>query len=288
MLGAGVEGEREAMMGSIGIFDSGVGGLTVVSRVVESMPGVGIHYFGDTAHVPYGNRSADEVVALVTDITRYLVQEGAEIIIMACNTSSALALPHIRSMLSVPVLGIIEPAAKAAVRLTRNGKIGLLANPLTVHSRVYERLVEVQVVPLGGGETKGIRLYSVACPKLVPLVESARVRDSATRDVVRQYLLPLLEAEVDTLILGCTHYPFLLPLIREIAGERITVVDPAQYVMYELNRYCLQGEDSGARHRFEVSGDPQEFERVGSHLLGYRLSGVTRVCLAASERAAAS
>jgi glutamate racemase len=260
----------------IGVFDSGVGGLTVAARLLEDLPGVSYVYYGDTAHVPYGGRRPEEIVALVTPIAEHLLDCGAEALVMACNTSSALALEEVRSWCPVPVVGIIEPAARAAQEVTRSGRVGLIANPLTARSGAYERA-------LAGSS---VRLYAVGCPRLVPLVEAGDVSGPAARQALLEYLEPLQEAGIDTLILGCTHYPFLTPLIREILGPGVAIVDPAGYVVDELGRLGFAPGPGPAEHRYHVSGSPAEFERVGSRLLGRLLTGVVRVPLDGTSRAA--
>ena len=270
----------------IGIFDSGVGGLTVAARVQEDLPGASYLYFGDTAHVPYGNRSADDVVRLVTGIARFLVEEGAAALVMACNTSSALALEATRAWSPVPVIGIIEPAARAAVLASRNGSIGLIANPLTARSGAYERAAS-QALAAGGLAPDAARITPVGCPKLVPLVEAGEVGSPAARAALEEYLAPLQAEGVDTLILGCTHYPFLVPLIQEILGPGVVIIDPAVFVVEELKRLGWSAEEGTPGQRlYRVSGDPHEFEKTATLLLGRRLAGTCQVTVETPARAA--
>lgn len=259
----------------IGVFDSGLGGLTVAGRMLAELPESQILYFGDTAHCPYGNRTAEDVCALIDNIVAYLVQEGVEAIVMACNTSSALAYSRVVEWCPVPVIGIIEPAALAAGRLTRNGKIGLIANPLTARSGAYERALVSQPDAV---------VYPVGCPRLVPLVEAGKVDTPEAREALEEYLAPLREVGVDTLILGCTHYPFFRPLILELMPG-VTIVDPAEFALEELRKLGLSGSHNPT-HRFEVSGNPGEFEKTGTRLLGHRLSGVKQVALVKRASAA--
>ncbi|GMU51480.1 MAG: glutamate racemase [Candidatus Xenobia bacterium] len=274
--------------GLTGVFDSGLGGLTVAGRILSELPELPLLYFGDTAHCPYGNRTADEVCALIDSIVAYLVGEGVEAVVMACNTSSALAYARVTSWCPVPVIGIIEPAARAAGALTRNGKIGLIANPLTARSGAYERALAPAVVELRRPEPREFepRIFPVGCPKLVPLVEAGQVNTPEAREALEEYLGPLREEGVDTLILGCTHYPFFCPLIRELMSD-VTIVDPAEYALEELRKLGLKGVESPV-HRFEVSGNPAEFEKTGTRLLGRRLSGVRQVELVSRRASAAS
>lgn len=265
----------------IGLLDSGVGGLTVARTLLARFPGLAIHYYGDTAHVPYGSRSAGEVRRLVEAIVVHLVDRGVEAVVLACNTSSALVLESLRSWCPRPVVGIIEPAARAAVEATRNGRIGLIANPLTVASGAYDRAV----ARMGGA---GVRLFAVGCARLVPMVESGQVRGGAVRRVLREYLAPFQELGIDTLIHGCTHYPFLAGEIASILGPEVVQVDPAEYVLEEL---ALEGwipRSSGGVPvcSFEVSGCPHDFERIATMLLGARVSGVNQVSLSQPHSAA--
>lgn len=261
--------------GRLGIFDSGVGGLTVAARLMQDFPHLGLHYFGDTAHVPYGNRSAEEVSFLVETVVQHLVDAGVSAVVMACNTSNALVYESLKSWCPVPLVPIIEPAARASARLTRNGRIGLIATPLTARSGAYERAAQPSVVPLNG-RAPAPTVFPVACPRLVPLIEAGEVHTPEARELLTEYLAPLQEKEVDTLVMGCTHYPFLRPLIQEIMGPRVQLVDPAAFVAEEVARLRLS---SCEGHRFEVSGHPADFERVGSRLLGRRLSAVGAVDL---------
>lgn len=272
--------------GLIGIFDSGVGGLTVAARVQEDLPGASYIYFGDTAHVPYGNRSADDVIGLVSGIARHLVDSGAEVLVMACNTSSALALDAIRNWSPVPVIGIIEAAASAAVFASRNGQIGVIANPLTASSGAYERAAGKALAAQGYAPTSA-RLHPVGCPKLVPLVEAGEVTTPKARAALLEYLDPLMAEGIDTLVLGCTHYPFLTPLIAEILGPGVEIIDPAIYVVEELKRLgWLPGDARGGRLLYQVSGDPHEFEKTATMLMGRRLANASRVILQQQARAA--
>lgn len=272
--------------GLIGIFDSGVGGLTVAARVQEDLPGASYIYFGDTAHVPYGNRSADDVIGLVSNIARHLVDSGAEALVMACNTSSALALDSVRSWCPVPVIGIIEAAARAAVFASRNGQIGLIANPLTAGSGAYERAAGRTLAAQGYAPTAA-RIFPIGCPKLVPLVEAGEVSTPTARAALLEYLEPLMAEGIDTLVLGCTHYPFLTPQIAEILGPSVEIIDPAVFVVEDLKRLGWQPNDPrSGRLLYQVSGDPHEFEKTATMLLGRRLAGVSRVVLQEQARAA--
>ncbi|MGI5842853.1 MAG: glutamate racemase [Candidatus Xenobium sp.] len=267
--------------GLIGIFDSGVGGLTVADRVRQELPGAPFLYFGDTAHVPYGNRSAEEVRHLVSAIARHLVASGAQVLVMACNTSSALALDLVRAWSPVPVIGIIEAASRAAVQATRNGVVGVIANPLTAGSGAYEEAC-ARASSEAGERAGGVRVLPVGCPRLVPLVEAGEVRSPSARAALLEYLGPLRDEGIDTLVLGCTHYPFLVPLITEILGSGVRIIDPAVYVVAELVKSGWSPSCPGeALPLYQVSGDPLDFDRMASRLLGHLVTGTTRVDLGA-------
>ena len=252
---------------SVGVFDSGVGGLTVAEKLYQQLPSLEVHYFGDTAHVPYGDRSREEVVYLVQRIARHLVDEGAQALVLACNTSSALALESLRKEIEVPIVGIIEAAARAAAEVTRNGRVGVLCNPLTARSGAYPAAVK--------RFSSGVEVRAVGCPRLVPLIEAGVVDGPVARSATTEYLSPLLKAGVDTLIFGCTHYPFMARLIAEIAGPEVLLVDPADFVVRELAALgCPTAGTELALHRTEVSGCPHDFEFNASRLLGRLVTGV--------------
>lgn len=216
--------------------DSGVGGLTVARCLKEALPHARLLYFADTAHVPYGGRAPAEIKHFALHIAQFLVDNGAQIIVFACNTSSAIALESARETLNVPVVGTILPGAQAAVEVTKNGRIGILATLATVESGDYgHRIRALQ---------PHAQVLEVACPDFVPLVESEQTQSAAAHDAARRYLQPLLEENVDTIVLGCTHYPLLLPILREVAAEmgasHVQFVDPAEAVAHEVRRIVAQ------------------------------------------------
>lgn len=210
----------------IGLFDSGVGGLTVLTRISETLPAERFLYLADQKHVPYGDRRLQEIESLASRITDFLISEGAKAVVMACNVSSATALPAMRQRHGDRVLGVIDPGVEAARAASKNGRIGVLATASTVRSKAYS-------LRIGRGAVE------VACPKLVPLIESG----DDLHDAAEEYLAPLLDAQVDTVILGCTHYPFALPALETVSEGRITFVDPAEATATAL-AHLLE-----ARHR---------------------------------------
>ncbi len=204
----------------IGVFDSGIGGLTVVSALHRLLPNEQIFYIGDTARVPYGGRSAATVERYSREITAMLLEENCKMIVVACNTASALALPRLKETLSVPVLGVISPGAQAAVAATRNKHVGVIGTRATIKSGAYEHA-------LRSLDSK-VQTTALACPLLVPLIEEGWLQNEITDSVIRRYLDPLVQKEVDTLVLGCTHYPLLRDAILRFLGDRVRLVDSAE------------------------------------------------------------
>ena len=210
---------------TIGVRDSGVGGLTVAREIKKVLPDARILYFADTAHVPYGERSADEVRHYALSISRFLLQRGAQILVFACNTSSALALDLARQTFAVPIVGTIEPGARAAFEETKNNRIGILATHATVESGVYSQTIKQL--------DSQIESCEIACPQFVPLVENERTQSPEALCAAREYLQPLIDFGADAVVLGCTHYPLLLEVLREIAPQ-MNFVDPACAVAAEV------------------------------------------------------
>lgn len=204
----------------IGVFDSGIGGLTVVAALRRTLPAEKILYLGDTARVPYGGKSPETVTRYSKEISDLLVAEGAKMIVAACNTASALAVPSLALTYPVPFIGVIEPGAAAAVLATRNGKIGVIATRATIASDAYGKAIR--------SLSANIEVTAIACPLLVPLIEEGLFDDEITRTLLRRYLEPLLRAGIDTLVLGCTHYPLLKGVIGRICGKKVTLVDSAE------------------------------------------------------------
>jgi glutamate racemase len=214
------ESEREERLRSpLGVFDSGIGGLTVAAALRELMPSENIFYIGDTARVPYGGKSQQTIERYAIEITGLLLREWAKVIVVACNTASALAIPKLEEWLKVPVIGVIEPGARAAAAATKAGHVGVIGTKATVYSRAYELAIHA-IDP-------EIRVTSQPCPLLVPLIEEGLLDDPITDQVIRRYLEKLVRAKVDTLVLGCTHYPLLKDAIQRFVGPEITLVDSA-------------------------------------------------------------
>lgn len=210
---------EEAESGPIGVFDSGIGGLTVVAALRELLPAERIFYIGDTARVPYGGKSRRTIERYSVEIAGLLLAEQAKLIVVACNTASALGVPRLKQVFNLPVQGVIDPGAAAAVRSTRNGRIGVIGTRATISSRAYEQAIHA-IDP-------GTQVFAEPCPVLVPLIEEAWFDDAITDQVLHRYLDPLLAEGIDTLVLGCTHYPLLRDAIARVVGPDVTLVDSA-------------------------------------------------------------
>jgi glutamate racemase len=253
--------------GPIGIFDSGLGGLTVARAVYHRLPGESTIYFGDTARVPYGPKSPDTVRHYSLEILDWLVGEGVKAVVVACNTSTAHALEALAARSPVPVLGVIEPGARAALRGRAGARVGVIGTTGTVASGAYPRALAA-LAP-------GVEVVQQACPLFVPLVEEGWFEHPVTELVAREYLAPLLAAGVEVLVLGCTHYPLLAPVLAEVAGPAVRLVDSAEETAVALEE-LLQREGLMApagqppRHRYVVSDAPERFASVAARFLGER------------------
>ncbi len=240
----------------IGIFDSGVGGLSVFREIHLLMPQAPVYYLADQAHVPYGKRSLDEIRRLSFTITRFLIDQGAQMIVVACNTASAAALQELRKEFShIPFVGM-EPAVKPATLHTHNGVVGVLATPATFQGRLYNTLVE----RFG----QDVHILTNTLPGLVDAIEDGKLDDPETRGILEKAIRPMVAEGADTLVLGCTHFPFVLPLIREIAGPSVEVIDPAPAIArrteYLIDEHSIQLEGSGGNNlTFATTGNVQKF-----------------------------
>ena len=260
----------------IGIFDSGVGGLTVVRALLEKLPQESFIYFGDTAHVPYGNKSEQELMGYAHEIISFLLNQEVKAVIVACGTHSSITLPRIAGQYDIPLLGVVKAAARCAVKTTRNGKIGIAATRATVNSRAYTG----EIQRLDGR----LQVYETACPSFVPLVEEGKLEEEETREAVSEYLQPLLDQGIDSLVLGCTHYPFLSKVINEFTGEGIELIDPSCKTVEQVTDIFSQQDlfsmqnPTGFR-KFYVSGNDDSFYNVGRLLIGDTIKEVHKVKL---------
>ena len=262
----------------IGVFDSGLGGLTVVKALMHQLPNEPIVYFGDTARVPYGSKSKSTIVKFSMENVEFLLRFGVKCIVIACNTSSSWALPTLRRYFKVPIIGVIRPGARAAVQHTRTKRIGVIGTEATITSRAYE--LEIK------REDSSVAVFSASCPLFVPMVESGWLNGPISAQIAVTYLAPLKRHRIDTLILGCTHYPLLRSVIRHALGPTVGLVDSASQTAAEVKGMLEWGEwrfpartpMRGHRgHRFFVTDEPDHFIRIGERFLGHAIRSVERV-----------
>lgn len=253
----------------IGIFDSGVGGLTVAREVMRQIPNERIVYFGDTARVPYGSKSKETITRYSRQIARFLQQQEVKAIVVACNTASAYALDELEKEISLPMIGVVKPGAKVAAAATRNGKIGVIGTEGTVGSQIYSRYIK-EINP-------DAQVLSKACPLFVPLVEEGLLNDPVTDEISMRYLSSLIDSGIDTLILGCTHYPLIRSTIGKVMGEQVTLVNPAYETARELKellaeKNLLNDEAPGLgsnQYQFFVSDAAEKFIRFANSIIKY-------------------
>ena len=253
----------------IGVFDSGVGGLTVVREIMRQIPNEKIIYFGDTARVPYGSKSRDTVTRFSEQIVRFLRTFQVKTIVVACNTVSAYALDTLEADTDIPIIGVVKPGANVAADVTRNGRIGVIATEATIGSRMYPKYIEEL--------NKNVTIYGKACPLFVPLIEEGLWEDPVTDEIARRYLTELIDIDIDTLILGCTHYPLIRSTLRRIMGDSVTLVNPAYETAKELKEMLaglelLNDEPPGLgsnRYQFYVSDKAEKFVRFANSIIKY-------------------
>jgi len=268
----------------IGVFDSGVGGLTVLAEVRKKLPRESIVYFGDTARLPYGSRSPAEIIRFVEEILLWMQSKQTKMVIMACNTSSALALDALRDQFDFPILGVILPGARAAVKVGQ--RIGVIATAATVNSGAY-----LQAIAESCQESqKTMQVWQVACPAFVDIIESGNTKDPQTIQIAKAYVQPLIEAEIDTLVFGCTHYPHLASVLRHLLPN-VRFVDPALHVVKAaaqelevlgLRQSAKDPSKAPTAVSFYVSGDAEQFARISSQWLG-NMPMVEKVAMSAVE-----
>ncbi len=260
----------------IGIFDSGVGGLTVAKVLFQLLPNENIIYFGDVGRTPYGGRSDKIIKEFTQQDIAFLIEKDVKLIISACNSASSVALPEIRSQYKVEIIGVIKPGSQMAVERTKNGKIGVIGTKATVNSRAYENCIH--------SFDDKINITAHACPLFVPLVEEDYQTNKATRLIAEDYLQPLKDTGVDTLVLGCTHYPLLKDLIQEIMGDNVTLIDSgeetaraAQHYLYSITSVKDAVSKISGRREFYVSDVPDKFSLIASRFLGQKVVNVEQV-----------
>ena len=248
----------------IGVFDSGVGGLTVVKEIMNQIPGETIIYFGDTARLPYGSKSKKTIITYTRQIVRFLMRKGVKAIVIACNTASAFALETIKDEIDIPIIGVVKPGAKVAARTTLNGKVGVIGTEGTIQSGIYNRFLSKT--------NPKVTVFGKACPLFVPLVEEGLIDDPITFEMARRYIGELLDKDIDTLVLGCTHYPLLRETIRKVVGDEIFLVNPAyetaKCLAAVLTEHNLRNDTTQAlNHNFYVSDGAEKFKRFANTIL---------------------
>ncbi len=255
----------------IGVFDSGIGGLTVLKEIVKEMPSEGTIYLGDTARVPYGIRSSETVIRYSLENTRFLFSKDIKFLVVACNTASSVSLDKIKSVVPIPVIGVIEPGAKAAVKATRNRKIGIIGTEATVRSDSYARLIKTI--------DRNIEVSGLPCPLFVPLVEEGWTDGEITALIAEKYLKKIKNKDIDTLVLGCTHYPLLKKVISQVMGEGVSLIDSAVEVAKEVKTMLetsgLSREQKAKPPReFYVTDSPARFTQVGERFLENKIEHI--------------
>lgn len=262
----------------IGIFDSGIGGLTVVRELFEQLPNENIIYFGDTARVPYGTKSPSIIRRFGAQNTEFLLRYNVKCIVVACHTVSSIALDDLRSQYDISFIGVVEPGIQAALSTTQNYRIGVIGTRATILSEAYPKGILSQ--------KKEAKVFSVACPLFVPLVEEGWIDDPITESIARKYLEALSQQNIDTLILGCTHYPLLKPVIQRVVGEKVTLIDSAKETARRVKEYLVKSRLENAsgektHHRFFVSDIPDHFQKMASLCLHSPIESVVQVDLEA-------
>ena len=261
----------------IGVFDSGVGGLTVAREIMRNLPNERIVYFGDTARVPYGSKSKDTIIRYAKQIIRFLRTQDVKAIVIACNTASALALEEVEKELDIPIIGVVEPGARVAAATTKNGKIGVIGTESTINSHMYPQLIKEY--------RPDVTVFGKACPLFCPLVEEGWLKDPVTEEVAKRYLKDLLKEDIDTLILGCTHYPLLRSLLSGLVGDQIQLVNPAYETAKELEHLLKkenlanEGEKAPGKepYRFFVSDAADKFKNFANSILPYDIETTRKI-----------
>lgn len=258
---------------AIGVFDSGIGGLTVLHRIIEALPKENTIYLGDTARAPYGTKSADTVLRYSIENCEFLIERHVKLVVIACNTSTAIALDQVKAELSVPVIGVIEPGVRAAINNTKNSKVGVIGTEATIQSGAYTRALKTA--------NPEIEVYSRACPLFVPFVEEGWTDNQVVELTAKAYLGSLKQSGIDTLILGCTHYPLLKKAIKKFMGGGVRLVDSAEETAREVESILRKGaifrKTGKGAHGFFVTDAPDRFIKVGRRFLGEKVESAVRI-----------
>ena len=260
----------------VGVFDSGVGGLTVAREIMRQLPNENLVYFGDTARVPYGSKSRDNIIRYSRQIIHFLKTKGVKAIVIACNTASALALDVVREESDIPIIGVVEPGARAALQITQTKKIGVIGTEATVQSAMYGKIIK--------GLDPTVSVIGKACPLFVPLVEEGFAKHKVTEEIIDYYLASMKESDIDSLILGCTHYPLLRSRIRAYLGDKIQLVNPAyetamdlKYISKESGMENAGKEGEHATYSFYVSDAADKFKQFANSILPYDIETTQQI-----------
>ena len=260
----------------VGVFDSGVGGLTVAREIMRQLPNENLVYFGDTARVPYGSKSKDNIIRYSRQIIHFLKTKGVKAIVIACNTASALALDVVREESDIPIIGVVEPGARAALQITQTKKIGVIGTEATVQSAMYGKIIK--------GLDPTVSVIGKACPLFVPLVEEGFAKHKVTEEIIDYYLASMKESDIDSLILGCTHYPLLRSRIRAYLGDKIQLVNPAyetamdlKYILKESGMENAGKEGEHATYSFYVSDAADKFKQFANSILPYDIETTQQI-----------
>ena len=260
----------------VGVFDSGVGGLTVAREIMRQLPNENLVYFGDTARVPYGSKSRDNIIRYSRQIIHFLKTKGVKAIVIACNTASALALDVVREESDIPIIGVVEPGARAALQITQTKKIGVIGTEATVQSAMYGKIIK--------GLDPTVSVIGKACPLFVPLVEEGFAKHKVTEEIIDYYLASMKESDIDSLILGCTHYPLLRSRIRAYLGDKIQLVNPAyetamdlKYILKESGMENAGKEGEHATYSFYVSDAADKFKQFANSILPYDIEPTQQI-----------
>ncbi len=261
----------------IGVFDSGVGGLTVAREIIRQLPNEKIIYFGDTARVPYGSKSKENIIKFSRQIIRFLRSKNVKAIVVACNTASAIALEEIRHEIDIPIIGVVKPGAKVASSNTKNKRIGIIATEATINSNIYTDVIHEN--------DREITVFGKACPLFVPLVEEGLLEDPVTDEIAMRYLNDLKSKDIDTLILGCTHYPLLRKTVGKIIGDNVNLVNPAYETAKSLKELLVnQGIAAGDEHQYEsemyefyVSDTAEKFKKFANSIMPFNIDYIHQI-----------
>ena len=260
----------------VGVFDSGVGGLTVAREIMRQLPNENLVYFGDTARVPYGSKSRDNIIRYSRQIIHFLKTKGVKAIVIACNTASALALDVVREESDIPIIGVVDPGARAALQITQTKKIGVIGTEATLQSAMYGKIIK--------GLDPTVSVIGKACPLFVPLVEEGFAKHKVTEEIIDYYLASMKESDIDSLILGCTHYPLLRSRIRAYLGDKIQLVNPAyetamdlKYILKESGMENAGKEGEHATYSFYVSDAADKFKQFANSILPYDIETTQQI-----------